>query len=137
MAIAMKNNKSLLKLDFDSIISTSTINSSQSNNNIDRTTTNASSMLSLANLRRMTVSLGGFTSGASTNSNAVAAGSGTTRELLEQKAKWINDIANICQRNLLIYEEQMRQQEQQQQQQQNGRLFRFLSIKFIISILFR
>jgi len=111
MAIAMKSNKSLLKLEFDPIVS-----NSQLNNNIDRTTSQTNSLLSLSNLRRMTVGFGGFTNNSSNNTNE---GSGNnTRELLEQKSKWMNDIECICQRNLIIYEDQLRQQEEEEQQQQ-------------------
>ncbi|CAF0963913.1 unnamed protein product [Adineta steineri] len=109
MAIAMKNNKSLLKLEFDPI--NSTLNS-QLNNNIDRTTTtHTNSLLSLSNLRKMTVGFGGFASNSSNNSNE--GNINNTRELLEQKAKWMNDIECICQRNLLLYEDQLRRQEEE------------------------
>ena len=105
MAIAIKNNKSLLKLDFDPIVSTPTYYSAQSTkNNIDRTN-NSNSLLSLSNLRRMTTGFGSFTSVSSPSSTL---GGGGTRELLEQKARWMSDIAAVCQRNLLIYEEQLR-----------------------------
>ncbi|CAF1215026.1 unnamed protein product [Rotaria sordida] len=132
MAIAMKNNKSLLKLDFDQIISTSTNSNLQPNNNnnnnnsnnIDRSTTNTSSLLSLSNLRRMTIGFGNSTNNISNNSNGTS--NPTTRELFEQKLKWMNDIECICQRNLLLYEDQLRRQqeeeEKQQQQQQNGQI---------------
>ncbi len=108
MAIAIKNNRSLLKLDFDPINSTPTnLNSlSNNNNNIDRTT-NTNSLLSLANLRKMTTGFGSFASSAPFQTNF---GGGGTRELLEQKARWMNDIAAICQRNILIYEENLRLQ---------------------------
>jgi hypothetical protein len=103
MAIAMKNNKSLLRLDFDPIISIST----NSNNNIDRTaTTNTNSLLSFTNLRRMTVGLGGFTSNAANNTNGGGVNGHDGQELLEQKLKWMNDIECICQRNFITYEEQ-------------------------------
>lgn len=111
MAIAIKNNRSLLKLDFDPIIPVPTSHNTFSNKtNIDRTN-NSNSLLSLANLRRMTTGFGSFTSGTTTNS--IVAGGGT-RELLEQKARWINDIAAVCQRNILIYEENLRLQEDAQ-----------------------
>jgi hypothetical protein len=116
MAIAMKTNKSLLKLDFDPI--NLTLNNSN-NNNIDRTP-QTSGLLSLTNLRRMTVGLGGgggLSSGTANNSNGI--NDNNTQELLEQKAKWMNDIECICQRNLLIYEEQ----QQQQIINNNGRIF--------------
>jgi hypothetical protein len=121
LAIAMKTNKSLLKLDFDPIVSAS-INS----NSIDRTTTTTqtNSLLSLSNLRRMTVGLGGLTSGTLNNSNGTS--DPNTRELLEQKAKWINDIECICQRNLLLYEAQQQHHHQQQTTQNNGRILKFL-----------
>jgi hypothetical protein len=109
MAIAMKTNKSLLKFDFDPIISTS-INSNP-NNNIDRTTTTTtqtSSLLSLTNLRRMTIGLGGLTNVTSNNSNGTS--DNNTHELLDQKAKWMNDIECICQRNLILYEKQQNEQ---------------------------
>ncbi|CAF1020420.1 unnamed protein product [Adineta ricciae] len=110
MAIAIKNNKSLLKLDFDPIVSTPTNLSAMSlnNNNIDRTTT-SNSLLSLANLRRMTTGFGSFAS--NTPSQSSLSGGGT-RELLEQKARWMNDISAVCQRNILIYEEKLRLQEE-------------------------
>jgi hypothetical protein len=126
MAIAMKNNKSLLKLDFDPIISTS-INPNNNNNNIDRT----NSLLSLSNLRRMTVGLGGFATGTSNNSNAGS--DNNARELLEQKAKWMNDIECICQRNLLLYEEQHQQQQQNEQIiDNNGRILKFFLFKIYL-----
>ena len=109
MAIAIRNNKSLLRLDFDPIVATPTNAGSLLNtNNIDRTG-NSNSLLSLSNLRRMTTSFGGFTSGTPFQS---ITGGGGTRELLEQKARWMNDIAAICQRNILIYEENLRLQEE-------------------------
>jgi hypothetical protein len=111
MAIAIKNNKSLLKLDFDPIVPT-TITNSSSANNIDRTT-NTNSLLSLSNLRRMTTSLGGFTSSTPFQSTTGGSGGGT-RELMEQKARWMNDIAAVCQRNILIYEEKLREQAEEQ-----------------------
>jgi hypothetical protein len=114
MAIAIKNNKSLLKLDFDPIISTATNLNSLLNNNIDRTT-NTSSLLSLSNLRRMTTGFGSFTNSTQTIGSS---GGGGTRELLEQKARWMNDIAAICQRNILIYEEKLRIQQEEQQNNQ-------------------
>ncbi|CAF3576042.1 unnamed protein product [Rotaria sp. Silwood1] len=127
MAIAIKNNKSLLRLDIDQMISTSTNSNLQSNNqNIDRSTTNTSSLLSLSNLRRMTIGFGNLTNNTSNNSNGT--GNPATRELFEQKLKWMNDIECICQRNLLLYEDQLRRQQeeeaekQQQQQQQNGQI---------------
>ncbi len=112
MAIAIKNNKSLLKLDFDPIVSTPTNLSALSvnNNNIDRTT-NTNSFLSLTNLRKMTTGLSSFTSSTPFQSNV---GGGGTRELLEQKARWMNDIAAICQRNILIYEEKLRLEGEEQ-----------------------
>jgi len=115
MAIAMKTNKSLLKFDFDPIISTNNININRTG-----TTTQTNSILSLSNLRRMTVSLGGFTSSTSNNSNGE--GDHNTRELFEQKLKWMNDIECICQRNLLIYEEQQQQQQNEQIIDNNGRI---------------
>ena len=111
MAIAIKNNRSLLKLDFDPVIPVPTsLNISNNKNNIDRTN-NSNSILSLANLRRMTTGFGSFTSGSTANSTAAGGG---TRELVEQKARWINDIAAVCQRNILIYEEKLRLQEETQ-----------------------
>jgi len=119
MAIAIKNNKSLLKLDFDPISSTPTNLSSLLNNNIDRTT-NTSSLLSLSNLRRMTTGFGSFTTSTPFQSTIGGSGGGT-RELLEQKARWMNDIAAVCQRNVLIYEEKLRtQQEEQNNRTVNG-----------------
>lgn len=115
MAIAIKNNRSLLKLDFDPIVPVPTSHNTFSNkNNIDRTN-NSNSILSLASLRRMTTGFGSFTSGTTTTTttNSTVAGGGT-RELLEQKARWINDIAAVCQRNILIYEENLRLQEEAQ-----------------------
>ena len=111
MAIAIKNNKSLLKLDFDPIVSTPTNLSAMSltNNNIDRTTT-SNSLLSLANLRRMTTGFSSFASNTPSQSS-LSGGGGGTRELLEQKARWMNDISAVCQRNILIYEEKLRLQE--------------------------
>ncbi|CAF4331205.1 unnamed protein product, partial [Rotaria socialis] len=114
MSIAMKNNKSLLRLDYDPISSTPT-HLSLLSNNINRTT-NSSSVLSMTSLRRMTTGFGSFTSSTPFNVNR---GGGGTRELLEQKAKWMSDIATVCQRNMLIYEEKIRLEEEQQQQQQN------------------
>lgn len=111
MAIAIRNNKSLLKLDFDPIVSTPTNSSSLlTPNNIDRTG-NTNSLLSLSNLRRMTTSLGSFAG--STPFQAMTGGGNGTRELLDQKARWMNDIAAICQRNILIYEENQRLQDEQ------------------------
>jgi hypothetical protein len=130
MAIAMKNNKSLLKLDFDPIIPVAV----NSNNNIDKTSTNTNSLLSLANLRRMTVGLGGFTNNTANNANGGGVNGHATRELLEQKAKWMNDIECICQRNLLLYEEQQQQQQQNGQSIDNtGRIFYFIFILFLLS----
>ncbi|CAF3944179.1 unnamed protein product, partial [Rotaria sp. Silwood2] len=125
MAIAIKNNKSLLRLDFDQIISTSTNSNIQSNNqNIDRSTTNTSSLLSLSSLRRMTIGLGNLTNNPSNNLNGT--NNPVTRELFEQKLKWMNDIECICQRNLLLYEDRLRRQQEEeeakQQQQQNGQI---------------
>ena len=101
----------MLKLDFDPIIPVpASLNISNNKNNIDRTN-NSNSILSLANLRRMTTGFGSFTSGSTANSTAAGGG---TRELLEQKARWINDIAAVCQRNILIYEEKLRMQEEAQ-----------------------
>ena len=115
IAIAIKNNKSLLRLDFDPIVATPTnVNSLFSTNNIDRTA-NINSLLSISNIRRMTTSLTGHTS------FQITPGGGGTRELLEQKARWMNDIAAVCQRNLLIYEEKLRVQEEEQQQQPDHR----------------
>ncbi|CAF2754893.1 unnamed protein product [Rotaria sp. Silwood2] len=113
MAIAMKNNKTLLKLDFDPIISTPTNLGFLSNNSINiNRTTNTNSLLSIANLRRMTTGLSSFTSNTPFNSNR--GGGGGTRELLEQKARWMSDIATVCQRNILIYEEKLRLEEEEQ-----------------------
>ncbi|UJR30702.1 hypothetical protein I4U23_018222 [Adineta vaga] len=111
MAIAMKSNKSLLKVDFDPM--DLSVNSSL-NQNIDRTTTNTNSLLSLSNLRRMTVGLGSFNSNNSANNSNPAMNNNNSRELNEQKAKWMNDIECICQRNLLLYEDQLRRQEVEQ-----------------------
>ncbi|CAF3374216.1 unnamed protein product [Rotaria sp. Silwood1] len=120
MAIAMKNNKSLLKLDFDPIVSIPTNLGFLSNNSYNITrTTNTNSLLSIANLRRMTTGLSSFTSSTSFQSNR---GGGGTRELLEQKARWMNDIAALCQRNILIYEEKLRLQEGEEEQQHNKAL---------------
>ena len=110
IAIAMKTNKSLLRFDIDPVLSSS-INS---NNNIDRTatststppTTQTNSLLSFTNLRRMTLGFGGSTS-TSNGKNE------NTRELNEQKSKWLNDIECICQRNSILYEdEQQRKQKE-------------------------
>ncbi|UJR15890.1 hypothetical protein I4U23_002815 [Adineta vaga] len=111
MAIAIKNNKSLLNLDFDPIVSTPTNLSAMSLNsnvnNIDRST-NSNSLLSLANLRRMTTGFSTFAS-----NTPYQSGGGGTRELLEQKARWMNDITAVCQRNILILEEQLRLQNEE------------------------
>jgi len=117
MAIAIKNNKSLLKLDFNSIVPTSTnltALSNNNNNNIDRTK-NTNSLLSLSNLRRMTTGFGSFTNSTPFQSTT----GGGTRELLEQKLRWMNDIAAVCQRNILIYEEKLRRQGEEEHHQQN------------------
>lgn len=99
MAIAIKMNKTLLRLDFDPIDATPTnFNSLFSGTSIDR----ANNFLSLVNFRRMTTS--------SMNSTSTPSGGGT-RELLEQKGRWMSDIEAVCQRNILIYEENLRQQE--------------------------
>jgi hypothetical protein len=119
MAIAIKNNKSLLKLDFNSIVPTSTsltALSNNNNNNIDRTK-NANSLLSLSNLRRMTTGFGSFTSSTPFQSTT----GGGTRELLEQKLRWMNDIAAVCQRNILIYEEKLRRQGEEEEHHQQNR----------------
>jgi hypothetical protein len=116
MAIAIKNNKSLLKLDFNSIVPTSTsltALSNNNNNNIDRTK-NANSLLSLSNLRRMTTGFSSFTGSAPFQSTTSGGG---TRELLEQKSRWMNDIAAVCQRNVLIYEENLRLQAEKENNQ--------------------
>jgi hypothetical protein len=116
MAIAIKNNRSLLKLDFDPIVATPTyFNSIPTKNNIDRANNN-NSFLSLSNLRRMTTGFSSFTSGPTLSSHQSAGGG--TRELLEQKARWMNDIAAVCQRNILIYEEQLRLQQEVEDEQQ-------------------
>ena len=130
MAIAMKTNKSLLRLDFDPIASSF----NNSNNNIDRTP-QTTGLLSFTNLRRMTVGLGGLSGGTANNSNGLT--DNNTRELLEQKAKWMNDIECICQRNLLLYEEQQRQEQEQEEQiiNNNGRRFLFEIIIIIIILL--
>lgn len=108
MAIAIKNNKSLLKLDFDPIVASPTyFNSSLTKNNIDRSN-QSPGLLSLSNLRRMTTGFSSLTGGNPLTS--ATPGGGGTRELLEQKARWMSDIAAVCQRNLLIYEEQLRLQ---------------------------
>lgn len=60
----------------------------------------------------MTVGIGSAASPTSTNANSP----GNTPELIEQKTKWMNDIAEICRRNSLIYEEQLRLQEEELQQ---------------------
>ncbi|CAM4757092.1 unnamed protein product [Rotaria magnacalcarata] len=112
MSIAMKNNKSLLRLDYDPISSTPT-HLSLSSNNINRTT-NSSSLLSMTSLRKMTTGFGSFTT--STPFSVNRGGGGGTRELLEQKAKWMSDITTVCQRNKLIYEEKIRLEEEEQQQ---------------------
>jgi hypothetical protein len=65
-----------------------------------------------------------LTSGTLNNSNGTS--DPNTRELLEQKAKWINDIECICQRNLLLYEAQQQHHHQQQTTQNNGRILKFL-----------
>jgi hypothetical protein len=121
MAIAIKNNKTLLKLDFDPINTTPTyFNPLSSNNNIDRTT-NSNSLLSLTNLRRMTTGLSSFTSSTPFQSTTSGGAGGGTKELLEQKARWVNDILAVCQRNTLIHEEKLRlQQEEQNKQKVNG-----------------
>ena len=111
IAIAIKTNQSLLKLDVDPVVPLLSNSSSPSANSIDRSTSN-NSLLSLSNLRRMTVGIGSATSPASSNANSAV----NTPELIEQKTKWMNDIAEICRRNSLIYEEQLRQQEEELQQ---------------------
>jgi hypothetical protein len=124
MAIAIKNNKSLLNLDFDPIVSTPTnLNSISNSNSIDRTA-NTSSLLSLSNFRKMTTGLGSFTNSIPFNSNTGGAGGGGggTRELLEQKARWMSDIAAVCQRNILIYEEHLRLQQEEEQNREESRI---------------
>lgn len=123
IAIAIKSNKSLLRLDFDPIIPTTPTSSTNANNNIDRSTmTSSSSLLSLSSLRRMTIGFGGFTS----NTNNSNGDGQASKELFEQKLKWMNDIECVCERNLILYEDQLRRQqleeEQRQQQQQNGQI---------------
>lgn len=110
LSIAIKNNKSLLNLEFDPLVSTPT-NLGLLSHNHNRTT-NSNSLLSMSNLRRMTTGLSSFTT--STPFTAQRTGGGGTKELLEQKARWMNDIATVCQRNILIYEENLRLQEEQQ-----------------------
>lgn len=110
LAIALKTNRSLLRLDVDSITS-STNNSS--NYNIDRPNT-SSSVLSFSGLRKVTASLGGFTSNSSLNGNSSA----NNPELIEQKTKWINDINMICERNTLIYQEHLTRQQEEEEKQQ-------------------
>ncbi|CAF1400720.1 unnamed protein product [Adineta ricciae] len=111
MAIAMKNNKSLLKVDFDSIDSSTNPSFNQS---IDRTASSSNGLLSLSNLRRMTVGLGSFSTTNNSASSSNQAMNHNVKELNEQKAKWMNDIECICQRNLLLYEDQLRRQEEEQ-----------------------
>ena len=107
IAIAMKMNQSLLKIDFDSIVPSG---SNSTMTNIDRTKSN-SSLLSLSNLRRMTVGIGNLTNSTSSMNNT----SSINQELFEQKSKWMNDIQDICQRNVLLYEEYLQRQEEEQQ----------------------
>ena len=139
MAIAIKSNKSLLKLDFDPIISSSTSSNSQTTgHNIDRSTTNTNTLLSLSNLRRITAGFGAFAT--NTSNNLREGDSSATHEMFEQKLKWMNDIECICQRNLLVYEDQLRKQKEKQQQQKNaeimdsnGRVLNaFLRISFLL-----
>ena len=100
LAIAMKTNQSLFKLDFDPMYSTG-----PANNVLDRTAQTAG-LLSFTNLRRMTGNFGGLTGGVTSNSNGIT--EHDAQELMEQKMKWMNDIQCICQRNLLIHEEEQR-----------------------------
>ncbi|CAF4373740.1 unnamed protein product, partial [Adineta steineri] len=60
-----------------------------------------------------TAGFSSFTSNIPSQSNMSGAGGGT-RELLEQKARWMYDIAAVCQRNILIYEEKLRLLEEEQ-----------------------
>lgn len=99
LAIAMKTNQSLFKLDFDPMYSTAGL----TNSILDRTAQTAS-YLSLTNLRKMTGNFGGLTGGIS---NGLS--DHDVQELMEQKMKWMNDIQCICQRNLLLHEEEQRQ----------------------------
>ena len=115
IAIAIKKNKSLLKIDFDPIASTPTNLGSLSNNMNQITSLN--SFLSLANLRRMTMGVGSFT-GSTPSSSDKMSGDGDKEELIEQKARWMNDITAVCQRNILIHEEKLRLQEEERRQQQ-------------------
>ena len=103
LAIAMKTNQSLFKLDFDPMYSAG---GGLTNSIIDRTAQTAS-LLSLANLRKMTGNFGGLTGGVSNTSNGLS--DHDAQELMEQKMKWMNDIQCICQRNLLLHEEEEQQ----------------------------
>ena len=72
----------MLKLDFDSIISSSTSSNLQATgNNIDRSTTNTNTFLSLSNLRRITVGFGPFASN-NTSNNLSEGDSSTTHEII-------------------------------------------------------
>lgn len=104
LAIAMKTNQSLFKLDFDPMYSAGG-GGGLTNSIIDRTAPTAS-LLSLANLRKMTGNFGGLTGGVSNSSNGLS--DHDAQELMEQKMKWMNDIQCICQRNLLVHEEEQR-----------------------------
>ena len=89
----------MLRLDFDPIpVTPAYLNPLLPRSIVDRTTSYG--LLSLWNIRRMTSN---FT-GSMMNSSAPLGGGGT-RELLEQKARWMDEIAAVCQRNVLIYEE--------------------------------
>ena len=105
LAISMRTNKSLKKLDFDPMYSAGV-----ANNTLDRTT-QTGGLLSLTNLRRMTGNFGGLTSsGITNNSNGIT--EHDAQELTEQKMKWMNDIQCICERNLLLHEEEQRNHHQ-------------------------
>jgi hypothetical protein len=97
----MKTNRSLLRLEFDPIVSRQVNAHVSTTINVDRAT-NSTSLLS--NIRRMTI--GNLTGHGSFNSNPTD----NTPELHEQKKKWMNDIDAICRRNSFIYDEQYQQE---------------------------
>lgn len=117
IAIAIRTNRSLLKLDLDPILSSNSNSYLPATSSTDRSTTNSTSLLSLSNLRRMTVGFGSFSSQTSTNSDSA----NQSVELFEQKTQWMEDIRAICQRNSLLYELHLHELDDQSSTPVNGK----------------
>ncbi|CAF0852428.1 unnamed protein product [Didymodactylos carnosus] len=119
LSLAMKHNKSLIKLELDSIVSTqengNVVSSQSQTNNIDRTT---NSLLSFTNLKRITSGIGHLSNVLNQNSDPIQ--DARVKQFLEQKSKWINDITEICRRNKERQCELEEQEEQKEEKRVNG-----------------